>query len=182
MNLDEPKISKNPIANRPKYRRDKERKPPKIATVEQVERILQVARDTDDELGMLAFWVITLFLGCRPNSEMSLMTWDDVYLNDPDDSFPMVSEEGNRTTRVTIYPFVYEWLMICNRSKPIFPRTPDMRRIEELFYTVQEYCRRNGLLKKRRNGRTSNGILVLLVCGSLKTLNFRLSSNNLGMA
>ncbi len=122
VNLDEPKISKNPIAKRPKYRRDKERKPPKIATVEQVERILQVARDTDDELGMLAFWVITLFLGCRPKSEMSLMTWDDVYLNDPDDSFLMVSEDGKTgQRRVTIYPYVYEWLMICNRNKPIFP-------------------------------------------------------------
>jgi integrase len=122
VNLDEPKISKNPIANRPKYVRDKERKPPKIATVEQVERILQIARDTDEELGMLAFWVITFFLGCRPKSEMSLMTWDDVHLEDRDDSFLMVSDESKTgRRRVEIYPFVYDWLMICNRKKPIFP-------------------------------------------------------------
>jgi len=121
LDLEEPPITRNPLPRKTGYNWKKHRKPPKIVTVEQTEQILQVARETDEELGMFAFWVITLFLGCRPKSEMTLMTWDDIYLNEPDDSFLMVSEEGKTgQRRVEIYPQVYEWLMLCDRSKPIF--------------------------------------------------------------
>jgi integrase len=119
--LDEAPLSRNPLPRKTGFNWKKHRKPPKIVTVEQTEQILQVARETDEELGMLAFWIITLFLGCRPKSEMTLMTWDDIHLNEPDDSFLMVSDESKTgQRRVEIYPQVYEWLMLCDRSKPIF--------------------------------------------------------------
>jgi len=119
IDLDEAPLTRNPLPRKTGYKH--KRKRPTIATVEQVESILQVARETDGELGMLAFWVITFFQGCRPQSEMSQMSWDDVYLNNPDDSYLMVSEEGKTgRRRVDIYPNTYEWLMICNRNKPIF--------------------------------------------------------------
>ena len=117
----EPKqISKNPLANRKKARL--KRKPPTVASVTQVENILQEARNSDEELGTLAFWAITLFLGCRPQSEMKHMTWDDIYLDDPSDRYLMVADETKTgTRRVEISEQVYEWLTICNRKKPIYP-------------------------------------------------------------
>ena len=119
--LDEAPLSRNPLPRKTGFNWKKHRKPPKIVTVEQTERILQVARETDEELGMFAFWIITLFLGCRPQSEMTLMTWDDIHLNEPDDSFLMVSDESKTgQRRVEISPQVYEWLMLCDRSKPIY--------------------------------------------------------------
>ena len=120
MNCEPQKISKNPLSKRKKAKL--KRKPIKVASVPQAERILQVARETDDELGMLAFWVITLFLGCRPQSEMKPMTWDDIYLDDPTDRFLMVADEGKTgERRVDITDQVYQWLTICNRKKPIYP-------------------------------------------------------------
>jgi len=122
MNCDPKKISKNPIGTRPKFDRTKYRKQPKVASITQTERILQVARETDDELGMLAFWVITLFLGCRPESEMKPMTWDDIYLDDPTDRYLMVADETKTGfRRVDISDQVYQWLTICNKKKPIYP-------------------------------------------------------------
>jgi integrase len=115
------KLTKNPLANRRKLGKVK-RKQPKIATVEQTEQILEVARSTDEELGMLAFWVITLFVGCRPESEVKRMTWDDIFIDDENDSYLMVAEESKTGyRRIDIKPQVREWLMLCNRKKPIFP-------------------------------------------------------------
>ena len=116
-----PKLTKNPLATRRKIGKVK-RKQPKIVTVEQAEHILQVAKETDEDLGMLAFWVITLFVGCRPESEVKRMTWDDISIEDENDSFLMVAEESKTGyRRIEITPQVREWLMICNRKKPIFP-------------------------------------------------------------
>lgn len=116
-----PKLTKNPLATRRKIGKVK-RKQPKIVTVEQAEQILEVAKETDEELGMLAFWVITLFVGCRPESEVKRMTWDDISIEDENDSFLMVAEESKTGyRRIEITPQVREWLMLCNRMKPIFP-------------------------------------------------------------
>ena len=122
LNMEPKKISKNPIGTRPKFDRKKYRKQPKVASIIQVERILEIARNTDDELGTLAFWVITFFLGCRPQSEMKPMTWDDIYLDDPSDRYLMVADETKTGfRRVDISEQVYQWLTICNRKKPIYP-------------------------------------------------------------
>ena len=132
MNCEPKKISKNPIGkgNRATFDSKKYRKQPKVASITQTERILQVARDTDDELDMLAFWVITLFLGCRPESEMKPMTWDDIYLDDPSDRYLMVADETKTGfRRVDISEQVYQWLTICNRKKPIYPIEIGRRRV-----------------------------------------------------
>jgi len=50
------------------------------------------------------------------------MTWDDISIEDENDSFLMVAEESKTGyRRIEITPQVREWLMICNRKKPIFP-------------------------------------------------------------
>lgn len=121
---DPKKISRNPLEGREKINAPKAKK--RVCTVEQAEQILQEAWRTDKEEGMLAYWVITLFLGCRPQSEMQWMTWDDVYLNDPDDSFIYVRESKNgEERRVDITAQAYEWLMICNKKLPIYKRGKD---------------------------------------------------------
>ena len=113
------KISRNPLEDRETIKVPKAKK--RVVTVEQAEHILNEAWKTDKEEGMLAYWVITLFLGCRPQSEMKWMTWDDVYFNGPEDSFLHVRESKNgEERRVDITPQAYEWLMICNRNLPIF--------------------------------------------------------------
>lgn len=118
------KINRNPLQDRRKITAPTAKK--NIVTVEQAERILNEAWKTDKEEGMLAYWVITLFLGCRPQSEMQWMTWDDVYFNDPDNSFLHVREsKTGEERRVDLTPQAYEWLMICNRKLPIFKRGKD---------------------------------------------------------
>lgn len=118
------KISKNPLRDREQITRPKAKK--RVCTVEQAEQILQEAWRTDKEEGMLAYWVITLFLGCRPQSEMQGMSWDDVYLNEPDDSFVYVSEsKTGEERRVDLTAQAYEWLMICNKKLPIYKMGKD---------------------------------------------------------
>jgi len=124
------KLTKNPLEDRDKIKVPKAKR--NVCTVEQAERILQEAWKTDKEEGMLAYWVITLFLGTRPQSEMQWLTWDDVYLTDPDDSFIYVRESKmGEERRVDITPQAYEWLMICNKKLPIFKRGLD-RKGEEI--------------------------------------------------
>jgi len=118
------KISKNPLEDRETIKAPKAKR--NVCAVEQAERILAEAWKTDKEEGMLAYWVITLFLGTRPQSEMQWLTWDDVYLNDVDDSFLHVREsKTGEERRVEITAQAYEWLMICNRKLPIFKRGLD---------------------------------------------------------
>ena len=120
------KLAKNPLEDRDKIKVPKAKK--NVCTVEQAEQILQEAWKTDKEEGMLAYWVITLFLGTRPQSEMQWLTWDDVYLTDPDDSFIYVREsKKGEERRVDITPQAYEWLMICNRKLPIYRMGKDSK-------------------------------------------------------
>jgi integrase len=119
MTCQPPKITKNPLAKRRKVKLTESIK--QVATVEQTEAILTEAWRTDETEGMLAYWVITLFLGCRPRSEMNWLTWNDIYFNGPKDSFLHVRKsKTGKERRVDLTEQAYEWLQVCNSNLPIF--------------------------------------------------------------
>ena len=122
------KLTKNPIEGRYQIEKINFHKDPRILSVEETERLLRAATDTEEDLGMLSFWVIALFMGLRP-SEIERLDWKDFDLDDNTLRVPQCETGKNkRTRRIDLTPQVLEWLDKCDRSKPIYPPAYNKRR------------------------------------------------------
>ena len=90
----------------------------RVLSSEQARALLDAAKSLmDGEL--LAYASICLFGGLRPDSEMRKLTWDSINLEDCE---IRVTEGKTRTPRTVEVPTnLLEWLLICDRSKPIYP-------------------------------------------------------------
>ncbi len=125
------KLSKNPIEGRYEIDKINFHEDPCILTVEQTERLLQVAKETNEEYGMLAFWVIALFLGLRP-SEIERLSWNDFDFSDeknPQLRVPQCETGKNkRARRINLTPQVMKWLELCVKKTTLYPPAYNKRR------------------------------------------------------
>tara|TARA_B100001093_G_scaffold517434_1_gene598970 strand:- start:822 stop:2030 length:1209 start_codon:yes stop_codon:yes gene_type:complete len=125
------KLTKNPIEGRYVVEKINFHEDPRILTVEETESLLRVARETDEELGMLAFWVIALFLGLRP-SEIERLTWNDFDFSDPKNPQLRVPQcetgKNKRARRIDLTPQVMKWVDKCNRDSLLYPPAYNKRR------------------------------------------------------
>ena len=68
---------------------------------------------------LLAYTAICLFAGLRPDSEMRALSWEALNLEDAE--LRVVKGKTKTPRTVDLSPNLLEWLMICDRKKPIYP-------------------------------------------------------------
>lgn len=105
-----------------------------VLTPDEARRILHVAQQTDDSLGMLTYWIINLLVGTRPG-ELEALDWKNINIDDEGDEFIFIGDgKTARPRRIHLdeFPTVIKWLRLCDRTKPIFPKNFYNRRTEVL--------------------------------------------------
>jgi site-specific recombinase XerD len=69
---------------------------------------------------LLAYTVITLFAGLRPQSEMESLTWSQINLEDAE--IRVVAGKTNVPRTIDLSGNCVQWLRVCNKAKPIYPK------------------------------------------------------------
>lgn len=89
-----------------------------LLTCDEATKLLEAAQGIQDG-ELLAYTAIILFAGLRPDSEMKKLTWDAINMEDAE---IRVTIGKTRTPRTVEMPSnLLRWLMMCDRSKPIYP-------------------------------------------------------------
>jgi site-specific recombinase XerD len=69
---------------------------------------------------LLAYTVITLFAGLRPQSEMGLLSWSQINLEDAE--IRVITGKSNVPRTIDLSENCVQWLRVCNLAKPIYPK------------------------------------------------------------
>lgn len=89
-----------------------------VLSCDDANELLEAARGVENG-DLLAYTAICLFAGLRPDSEMKHLSWDSVSLEDAEIRVTKGKTQIPRTVEMPTN--LLQWLMICDRSKPIYP-------------------------------------------------------------
>ena len=99
-------------------------------TIDEAKSIMDAAYKTNSEYGLLAYYAIALFAGCRP-SEIKGLNWNMIILGDeePHLTVSAAKTKKNKSPRlVDLRENAVAWLSLCDRSEPIVPTGFSKRR------------------------------------------------------
>ena len=172
-------VTKNPIKttkSKPKART------PHVYNLVETRRILQAAHRTDQELGLLAYYTIALFAGCRP-SEIGRLQWSDIHTDDeePRISLPASSTGKNKTPRkIPLDDNALQWLALCDRNKSIKPNGFQKRRIK-LLTEAEVYSENGSKVEKTKHQdatRHTFGTYLYAKTEDIETVTFRMGNSS----
>ncbi len=104
-----------------------EREPPKILTVAQTKKLLRAARDTQADLGLLPYVVLSLFCGVRAE-ELRKLQWPDLNLKRKQITIPARVAKKRRLRNIPLPAAAVQWLRpFANCSGNIVPKNCDRR-------------------------------------------------------
>lgn len=89
-----------------------------VLSCDDANELLEAARGVENG-DLLAYTAICLFAGLRPDSEMKHLSWNSVNLEDAEIRVTKGKTQIPRTVEMPTN--LLQWLMICDRSKPIYP-------------------------------------------------------------
>lgn len=95
------------------------RKEVRILSVKEAKDLLEASMELF-EGELLAYTVITLFAGLRPQSEMEALTWSQINLEDAE--IRVITGKSNVPRTIDLSENCIQWLRVCNLTKPIYPK------------------------------------------------------------
>ena len=95
------------------------RKEVSILSVKEAKELLEASMELF-EGELLAYTVITLFAGLRPQSEMESLTWSQINLEDSE--IRVITGKSNVPRTVCLSDNCVQWLRVCSQAKPIYPK------------------------------------------------------------
>lgn len=89
-----------------------------LLTCDEAGKLLEAAQNMQDG-ELLAYTAITIFAGLRPDSEMKMLKWDAINMEDAEIRVTIGKTRTPRTVEMPVN--LLQWLMLCDRTKPIYP-------------------------------------------------------------
>lgn len=125
-------------------------KKPKVLADKQWQKLFHVAIETEDELGLLAYVVLTTVMGIRPESEVRNLSWDEIDLNRREIFIGDDQTGKNQLGRTLDIPeFAVELLLRCkSRHGSIIP---SVRMFNKRWEKLRVLA---GFIIKDENGKT----------------------------